>query len=192
MFNDGIRTDANDREINKKISEKFFKNEKALRMKHGLNIREMSECIEVNQASLSQWEGGKYVPANLDEIIKRTADLFNLDPEILLSDDFADRYDPDAYKKNPPEEKPKNLTPVVEIDGKHYVNQHETDREITIRYMTTLIEEQKKKRDEMYAAYKTASIAFENYKNALAALGVYSEDENALGACTEDTTDGTY
>lgn len=177
MFNDGIRTDANEKEINKNIAAIFFKNEKAAREKHGLSTKAMAECLGCNQPSISQWETGRNVPKDLDSIIRKTAELFDLDPEVLLSEDFADRYDPDAYEKNPQEEKPKNLIPTIEINGKHYVNQHETDREITIRYMTSLMEEQKRKRDEMYAAYKTASIAFENYKNALAALGANMEEE---------------
>lgn len=177
MFNDGIRTDANEKEINKNIAAIFFKNERAAREKHGLSTTAMAECLGCHQATFSNWENGRYVPTDLDSIIKKTAELFDLDPEVLMSEDFADRYDPDAYEKNSPEEKPKDLTPVIEINGRHYVNQHETDREITIRYMTSLMEEQKRKRDEMYAAYKTAAIAFENYKNALTALGADMEEE---------------
>ena len=177
MFNDGIRTNANEKEINKNIAAIFFKNERAAREKHGLSTKAMAECLGCHQASISHWENGRYVPKDLDSIIKKTAELLDLDPEVLMSEDFADRYDPGAYEKNPPEEKPKDLTPVIEINGRHYVNQHETDREITIRYMTSLMEEQKRKRDEMYAAYKTASIAFENYKNALTALGAEMEEE---------------
>ena len=177
MFNDGIRTDANEKEINKNIAAIFFKNEKAAREKHGLSTRAMAECLGCNQASISQWENGCCVPKDLDDIIRKTAELFDLDPEVLLSEDFADRYDPDAYEKNSQEEKPKNLIPTVEINGRHYVNQHETDREITIRYMTTLMEEQKRKSDELWYAFRTAQEAFENYKNALIMLGVNVEDD---------------
>lgn len=181
MFNDGIRTDANEKEINKNIAAIFFKNEKAAREKHGLSTRAMAECLGYNQPSISQWETGRNVPKDLDNIIKKTAELFDLDPEVLLSEDFADRYDPDAYEKNPPEEKPKDLTPVIEINGRHYVNQHDTDREIAIRYMTTLMEEQKRKSEDMWVAFRTAQEAFESYKNALIMLGVNVEDEETDG-----------
>jgi len=177
MFNDGIRTDANEKEINKNIAAIFFKNERAAREKHGLSTRAMAECLDCNQASISQWENGCCVPKDLDNIIRKTAELFDLDPEVLMSEDFADRYDPDAYEKNTPVEKPKNLTPVIEINGRHYVNQHETDREITIRYMTSLMEEQRKQSDELWYAFRTAQEAFENYKNALIMLGVDVEEE---------------
>lgn len=164
-----------------RTSQLYFSRMKELQEKHGLSTKAMAECLGCNQPSISQWETGRNVPKDLDSIIRKTAELFDLDPEVLLSEDFADRYDPDAYEKNYPEEKPKNLTPVIEINGRHYVNQHETDREIAIRYMTGLMEEQKRKRDELYVAYMTAAETFENYKNAL----------DALGANTEEETDGT-
>ena len=176
MYNDGIREEASERDVNKRIAEIFFRNEKAVREKNKISQKTMGELLNCTGMAISNWELGKYVPENLDEIVKNVAELFDLDPGVLVNEDFADRYDPSIYTKvEAPEEteSPKeDLTPVYEINGRYYTNQRETDREIAIRYLMREYKAATEKYLELEEQISKLSTEMNIYEKALEALGI--------------------
>lgn len=157
MFNDGMREDATEREINKKISSIFFRNEKALREKNQLGQAALGEYLGVTSMCISNWELGKNIPENLDDVIKKVAELFELDPGVLVQEDFAERYNPNAYKKAK-----KDRQPAEKLD----------DKDIAIRYINSMLEESMTKYLELEKEYNELRFKIGGYKKALELLGV--------------------
>ena len=176
MYNNGIREDTTERDINKKIAEIFFRNEKAIREKHNISQKTMGELFGYTQMCVSNWESGKNLPENLDSVIETVADFFDLDPAMLVREDFADRYDPSVYaeaKEAKEPEKPEDPVPVYEINGNYYDgNQHETDREVAIRYLMSEYRAAQARYIELHNQISEVNTAMNMYAGALVTLGV--------------------
>jgi len=169
MYNDGIREESTEHEVNKKIAEVFFKNEMALRKKHSFNRKSIAEYLGTSDVSVGNWERGKYVPANLDEIIKKVAELFDLDPGALVVEDFAERYDPTVLIEA-------NKTAIEKAEEKLNDSVIESDKNVAIRYLTQEYEAAVSRYMALEQEIEALKSKVDGFKSALKVLGVDISD----------------
>ena len=178
MYNDGIRNNHSEEELNNRIAEIFFENVKALREKNRLSQKEIGELIGFNNCNVSKWENHIAVPRNLDSVINAYADAFGIDATCLVDPTFKDRYDPSVFDivdhiKSKPEVLEFSDT-VIESEKKECT----TDtKDIAVNYIGLEYEKVRKEIEDLEEKLRLLEAKEIAFRETLQMIGGYFIDE---------------